>query len=391
MNNIKTIYLDNAATTKMEPDVIHRMKECFDVYYNPSSIYAGGEYAKNLISESRDHVARLINSDPEEIFFTSGGTEADNWAIISTYLSLKDRGNHVITSKVEHHAVLGTCKFMEKYLGADVTYLDVDKYGMIDLNKLEESVTERTILISIMSVNNEIGNIYPIKEMSAIAHKHNVLFHTDAVQATGHIPLDMNDELCNVDMMSVSAHKLGGPKGVGCLYIRSGLEMIPYIHGGMQERGLRASTENVLGIIGFGEAARIAKENMESRNKYIIGLRDYLQDRIIKSIPNVVVNGNIINRSVNNLSITFKGIRAESLLILLSDNGIYISTGSACNSSSNEASHVLRAIGLSDEDSSATIRFSLSHENTKEEIDYVIDVLIRSVEQLRRFSNEDND
>lgn len=374
----KIIYLDNAATTMMEPSVINKMQEYMELYGNPSSVYDVGLQAKEQIEIAREYVATLIGANPSEIYFTSGGSEADNWALRSSAL-LKPSGK-IITSKIEHHAVLNTCSFLENYI--DVVYLDVDTSGKVSIPNLLNEIDNNISLVSIMMANNEIGTLQPIEKISDIAHSHDSLMHTDAVQAFGHIPINVKE--IGIDMLSASAHKLGGPKGIGCLYIRDGIKLSPLIFGGGQEKHLRAGTENTLGIIGFGEAARLANEQLESNMVYVQAIRDSLQHRIMSQIQDVRFNGDMENRLSNNLSVTFKGVRAETLLMLLNEWGICVSTGSACNSSEKTPSHVLTAIGLNEDEANSTVRFSLSHNNTMEEIDYTVNALKMCVEQIRR-------
>ena len=373
------IYLDNAATTKPATEVVDAMKPYFEqLYYNPSASYDKSYEVADALAECRSIIAKTLDCEPSEIYFTSGGTEADNWA-----LRFVKPGQHIITSKIEHHAVLNTCKYLEKF-GVEVTYLNVDKYGQLMLSDLEENIKDNTVLISIMSANNEIGTIQPVVGISTIAAENNIVFHTDAVQYYGHNNINVN--VLGIDMLSVSAHKFNGPKGVGFLYVSNRIPLRPMIYGGMQERGVRAGTENVPGIIGMAKAAELACSNINQRWRYVSDLRDYMQNEIINEIPDVAINGysEFSTRLANNLNISFEGVRGEQLLRLLSDNGIYASTGSACNSSSSEPSHVLKAIGLSDEEANSSIRFSLSHENTVDELKYTVDVLKRCVNDLRR-------
>lgn len=372
------IYMDNAATTMPLPSVVEAMlpyyKECF---YNPSANYDVAYDVNDILQNCRRTIADTIGCKPNEIYFTSGGSESDNWALRNV-----KPGQHIITSKIEHHAILNTCRYLESE-GVEITYVDVDKYGTVMLSQLADSIKPNTSLISIMTANNEIGTIQPILDIAEIASANNIIFHTDAVQAYGHKEIDVAK--LGVDMLSASAHKFHGPKGVGFLYVNDKVKLHPLIFGGMQQNGMRAGTENVPGIVGMAKAAEIScAPNSLYYNNIIRDLRDYLQVRIMAEIPNVIVNGNINARLDNNLNISFIGIRGEQLLSQLAMNGIYASTGSACNAFSPEPSHVLKAIGLSDEDASSSVRFTLSKYNTKEEIDYVVDVLKRSVNDLRR-------
>lgn len=382
MSNI--IYLDNAATTKINEMVFEKMKPYFMQYYgNPSSVYSLAGESKKAVEAAREEIAKLINAKPNEIFFTSGGTESDNWAIKGVAEAYKDKGKHIITSKIEHHAVLHTCEYLEK-AGFDVTYVDVDEDGRLKLDELESSIRQDTILISIMAANNEIGTIQDINEIGAIARKHNVLFHTDAVQAFGHIPIDV--EQSNIDLLSASAHKINGPKGVGVLYIRNKVRLKAFISGGAQEKQRRAGTENVAGIVGFGEAARISGAEMKDRIEKETKLRAYLISRIEKEIDYVKLNGHRTERLPNNVNISFRFIEGESLLISLDMQGICASSGSACTSGSLDPSHVLLAIGLPHEIAHGSLRMTLSDENTIEELDYTVDRLKEIVKRLRDMS-----
>lgn len=380
----KIIYLDNAATTPVNPDVFREMQPYFEEYFgNASSIYRFAGKATNAVDEARSKIAEYLSAKQSEIYFTAGGSESDNWALKATAFALKEKGKHIITSKIEHHAILHTCEYLEK-LGFEVTYLDVDEYGVVKLDELKKAIREDTILISIMFANNEIGTIEPIKEIGEIAHKHGVLFHTDAVQAYGHVPINV-DEL-NIDMLSASAHKVNGPKGVGILYIRSTVKIGSFIHGGGQERGRRAGTHNTPGIVGFAKATEIAADNLTERSKYEKELRDYLIDRVLAEIPYTKLNGHRENRLTNNANFSFRFIEGESLLIMLDQKGICGSSGSACTSGSLDPSHVLLAIGLPHEIAHGSLRLTLSDSNTKEEIDYVIEQLKLIVERLRSMS-----
>jgi cysteine desulfurase len=384
-NKMRNVYLDYSATTPVKDQVLQEMIPYFtEKFGNPSSLYDKGLESKDAVTHAREQVAELINAKPSEIFFTAGGTEADNWAVFGTAEKLKAKGNHIITTKVEHHAMLHSCAALEKD-GFEVTYLDIDKDGFVDLKQLEDSITDKTILISIMLVNNEIGTIQPIKEAAAIAKRHKVLFHTDAVQGLGNVPIDVRD--MGVDMMSLSSHKIYGPKGVGALYIRKGVSIANYMYGGAQENRKRAGTENLPGIVGFGKAAELAKANFDNHVKHCSQLRDYLKDRIINEIPDTFVNGTMEHRHPGNLNVTFEYIEGEAILLLLNQFGISVSTGSACSSASLEPSHVLSALGVPVEMIHGTVRFTVGDFTTKEDIDYVVDNLKTVVAKLREISS----
>jgi len=378
------IYLDNAATTRTSQAVVDAMMPYFNQYYgNPSSVYSFSNYGKEAMAKARKQIADVLGVNPEEIYFTAGGSESDNWALIATAEAYQDKGKHIITSKIEHHAVLHACQYLEKR-GFEVTYLDVDENGTVDLEQLKSAIRPDTILISIMFANNEIGTIQPVKEIGEIAKAHNVLFHTDAVQAFGHIPIQA-DEL-NIDMLSASGHKFNGPKGIGFLYIRKGIKTKSFIHGGAQERKRRAGTENLPGIVGIGEAARLAAESLKERQEKEIQMRDYLINRITAEVPYVRLNGHRINRLPNNVNLSFQFIEGESLLIMLDMAGICGSSGSACTSGSLDPSHVLLAIGLPHEIAHGSLRLTLSEENTMEEMDYVVEKIKEIVARLREMS-----
>lgn len=378
------IYLDNAATTRTSQAVVDAMMPYFNQYYgNPSSVYSFSNYGKEAMAKARKQIADVLGVNPEEIYFTAGGSESDNWALIATAEAYQDKGKHIITSKIEHHAVLHACQYLEKR-GFEVTYLDVDENGTVDLEQLKSAIRPDTILISIMFANNEIGTIQPVKEIGEIAKAHNVLFHTDAVQAFGHIPIQA-DEL-NIDMLSASGHKFNGPKGIGFLYIRKGIKTKSFIHGGTQERKRRAGTENLPGIVGIGEAARLAAESLKERQEKEIQMRDYLINRITAEVPYVRLNGHRINRLPNNVNLSFQFIEGESLLIMLDMAGICGSSGSACTSGSLDPSHVLLAIGLPHEIAHGSLRLTLSEENTMEEMDYVVEKIKEIVARLREMS-----
>lgn len=378
------IYLDNAATTKVNKKVLESMMPYFsEIYCNPSAAYSFATKGRIAIEEARNHAAKLIGASDMEIYFTSGGSESDNWAIKAVAESFSDKGKHIITTKIEHHAVLHTCEYLERH-GFDITYLNVDSDGKVRLDELKKSIREDTILISVMTANNEIGTIQPVAEIGKIAHEKGILFHTDAVQAYGHIPINV-DEM-NIDLLSASGHKFNGPKGVGIMYIRKGVKIRSFIHGGSQERGRRAGTYNVPGIAGLGTAAKLAMENMAKRAEKEKELRDYFIDRISAEIPYTVLNGHREDRLPNNINFCFRFVEGESVLIMLDQAGICASSGSACTSGAIDPSHVLRAIGLSDEMAHESLRLTLSYENTKEEIDTVVGELKRIVERLRGMS-----
>ena len=380
----KTIYLDNAATTKTRPEVVEAMLPYFTEFYgNPSSIYSFSDEPKKAVAAGRETIAKSIGAKTNELYFTGGGSESDNWALKATAEAYKSKGNHIITSKIEHHAILHTCEWLEHH-GFEVSYIDVDENGVLKLDELKKAIRPTTILISVMFANNEIGTIQPIKEIGEIAKEHGILFHTDAVQAYGHVPINVDD--LHIDMMSASGHKINGPKGIGFLYIRTGVKIRSFIHGGAQERKRRAGTENVPGIVGFGKAAEIAAANMEERIKYESELRDYLMDRVIAEIPYARINGRRENRLPNNANFSFQFIEGESMLIMLDDKGICGSSGSACTSGSLDPSHVLLAIGLPHEIAHGSLRLTLSEETTKEDIDYTVDSLKAIVARLRSMS-----
>lgn len=382
---MRNVYLDYSATTPVKEEVLKEMIPYFtEKFGNPSSLYDMGLESKEAVDKARQQVAALINADPSEIYFTAGGTEADNWAVFGTAEKFRAKGNHIITTKVEHHAMLHSCAYLEKE-GYDVTYLDIDKDGRVDLKQLEDAITDKTILISIMLVNNEIGTIEPVKEAAAIAKKHKILFHTDAVQALGNVPIDVKD--MGIDMMSMSSHKIYGPKGIGALFIRKGVRIDNYMHGGAQENNRRAGTENLAGIVGFGKAAQLAKENFDAHVKHSSQMRDYLKDRILSEIPDTFVNGTMDGRHPGNLNVTFEYIEGESILLLLNQFGISVSTGSACSSKSLEPSHVLAALGVPDEMIHGTVRFTVGDMTTKKDIDYVVDNLKTVVARLREISS----
>lgn len=380
----KVIYLDHAATTATRPEVVEAMLPYFtEAYGNPSSVYKFSSLSKDAITEARKNIAASLNTDAANIYFTAGGSESDNWAIKETARVYAGKGKHIITTKIEHHAVLHTTEFLEKE-GYEVTYINVDENGIIKLDELKAAIRPDTILISVMFANNEIGTIQPIKEIGQIAKEHGVLFHTDAVQAYGHLAIDVED--MNIDMLSASGHKLNGPKGIGFLYIRKGVKIRNLIHGGGQERARRAGTENVPGIVGLGKAVEIAVNTMDERVAHEKNLRDYVIDRILAEIPYTRLNGHKEKRLPNNINFSFQFIEGESLLIMLDMAGICGSSGSACTSGSLDPSHVLLAIGLPHEIAHGSLRLTLGEENTKEELDYVIDKLKEIVQKLRDMS-----
>ncbi|TAH68152.1 MAG: cysteine desulfurase NifS [Anaerolineaceae bacterium] len=380
----KKIYLDNAATTKTKSEVVEVMLPYFsELYGNPSSVYEFAAQNKKALDEARLTIANAIGAESAEVYFTGGGTEADNWALIATAEAYQQKGKHIITSNIEHHAVLHTCEYLQKR-GYEVTYIDVDENGVVKLDQLEKAIRPTTILISIMFANNEIGTIQPIKEIGELARKNKILFHTDAVQAFGQLDIKV-DEL-GVDMLSASAHKLNGPKGIGFLYIRKGIKIRSFIHGGAQERGRRAGTENVPFAVGFGKAVELAISTMKERTKKETELREYLIKRVLSEIPYTRLNGHRTKRLPNNANFSFQFIEGESLLIMLDMNNICASSGSACTSGSLDPSHVLLSIGLPHEIAHGSLRLTLSEENTIEEIDYTVDKIKETVEKLRNMS-----
>ncbi len=380
----KHVYLDHAATTSVKDEVLQSMLPYFSQKYgNASSIYTIGRESKKAIEEARESVAKAINCESKEVFFTGSGTEADNWGIKGVAFANRQKGNHIITTAIEHHAVLHTCKYLEKE-GFDVTYLPVDEYGMISLEQLEKAITDKTILITIMFANNEIGTIQSIKEIGALAKQNGVYFHTDAVQAIGNVPIDVNE--CNIDLLSLSAHKFHGPKGIGALYVRKGVKIHTFVQGGAQERGRRAGTENVAAIVGLGKAISLATKDIVGHNKKKKAMRDRLIKEVMDKIPYTKLNGHPTERLVGNANFSFEFIEGESLLLMLDMKGIAASSGSACTSGSLDPSHVLLSIGLPHEIAHGSLRVSFGDENTEEDVDYLMEVLPPIVERLREMS-----
>lgn len=380
----KMIYLDNAATTKTRPEVVEAMLPYFTEFYgNPSSVYTFSAKSKEAVTKAREIIADSLGVKSNEIYFTAGGSEADNWALVAAAEAYEAKGKHIITSKIEHHAILHTCEYLEKR-GYEVTYLDVDENGVVKLDELKKAIRPDTILISIMFANNEIGTIEPIKEIGAIAKEHGILFHTDAVQAYGHVPISADEY--NIDMLSASGHKINGPKGIGFLYIRKGVKIRSFIHGGAQERRRRAGTENVPGIVGFGKAVQLAMDEMEERTKKEVEMREYFMEKVLREVPFTRINGSRTSRLPNNINFAFQFIEGESLLIKLDMAGICGSSGSACTSGSLDPSHVLLAIGLPHEIAHGSLRLTLSEENTMEEMDITADKIKEIVAYLRELS-----
>lgn len=380
----RVIYLDNAATTRVRREVVDAMLPYFtEEYGNASAVYGLAGGAKEALQKSRDTMAKILSCDSREIYFTGCGSESDNWALKAAAEAYRAKGNHIITTRIEHHAILHTCQWLEKQ-GMEVTYLDVDENGLVSLEELKAAIRPTTILISVMFANNEIGTIEPIREIGAIAKERGILFHTDAVQAFGQIPIDVNE--WNIDMLSASAHKLNGPKGVGLLYIRQGVKIRSFLHGGAQERKRRAGTENIPGIVGFAKAAEIAAATMQERAEKETKLRDYLIGRVLSEIPYTRLNGSRTRRLPGNANFSFQFVEGESMLILLDMAGICASSGSACTSGSLDPSHVLLAIGLPHEIAHGSLRLTLGHETTKEEIDITVDHLKEIIARLRDMS-----
>jgi len=382
---MRNVYMDYSATTPVKEEVLQEMLPYFtEKFGNPSSLYDLGLESKDAVTHAREQVAALIGAQPKEVFFTAGGTESDNWVVFGAADKLKDKGNHIITTKVEHHAMLHSCQFLEKH-GYEVTYLDINEDGMVTPEMLEAAITDKTILISIMMVNNEIGTVMPIKELAAVAKAHKILFHTDAVQALGNVPIDVKD--MGIDLMSVSSHKIYGPKGTGALYIRRGVQLSNFVHGGAQESKKRAGTENLVGIVGFGKAAEVAKRDFDKHVEHCSTLRNHLVERVLAEIPNTFVNGTMEHRHPGNASITFEYIEGEAILLFLNQAGISVSTGSACSSTSLEPSHVLTALGVPVEKIHGTVRFTIGDFTTMEDVDYVVDTLKSVVTRLREISS----
>ena len=381
----KLIYMDNAATTSTAPEVISAMLPFFTEYYgNPSSVYNFAQKSRMAIEEAREIIADSIGAaKSNEIYFTGGGSESDNWALKSTAFGLRDKGNHIITTKIEHHAILNTCAYLEKN-GFEITYLDVDSEGFVSLEDVENAITDKTILISVMFANNEIGTIEPVREIGEIAHKHGILFHTDAVQAMCHVPINVTE--MNIDLLSASAHKFHGPKGVGFMYMKNTAKLEPFIHGGAQERARRAGTSNVPGIVGMGQAVKLALGTLDKDTHTIINMRNYIVDRILGEIPDVTFDGpeiGSLKRLPSNMHFCFKDVSGDSLLIMLDMNGICASSGSACAAGSIDPSHVLLAIGRSKDEAKGALRLSIDKDLTKEDADYAIDALKAAVARLR--------
>ena len=384
MEEKKFIYLDHAATTAARPEVVEAMLPYFtEKFGNPSSVYTFSQQNKAVITQCRDVIANSLNAKSNEIYFTAGGSESDNWALKATAEAYASKGKHIITTKIEHHAILHTEQYLEQR-GFEVTYLDVDENGIVKLDQLKAAIRPDTILISVMFANNEIGTIEPIKEIGEIAHEHGIIFHTDAVQAYGQVPIDVDEY--HIDMLSASGHKLNGPKGIGFLYIRTGLKLRSFVHGGAQERSRRAGTENVTGIVGLAKAVEIAFATMEERTKKETAMRDHLIDRLLAEVPYARLNGHRTKRLPNNVNISFQFIEGESMLIMLDMKGICASSGSACTSGSLDPSHVLLAIGLPHEIAHGSLRMTLGEENTMEEMDYVADQIKEIVTKLRAMS-----
>ena len=377
----REVYMDYAATTFVKPEVLEEMNPYFTEYFgNPSSIYYISRKTKMAIDRAREGIAEIINADKDEIFFTSGGSESDNWALKGIAMANGKKGKHIITTEIEHHAILNTCKYLEKH-GFEISYLPVDEYGTVSLQELNKAIRKDTVLVSVMFANNEIGTIEPIKDIGKLCRERGMLFHTAAVQAVGNIPIDVQD--MNIDLLSMSSHKFYGPKGVGVLYIRKGTKIDSLIHGGSQERGKRAGTENIAGIVGMSKALKIAAQNRDDENRRLIHLRDRLISRILK-IPRSRLNGHRTNRLPGNVNVTFDFVDGEILVMTLDSMGIYASTGSACSAGAVEPSHVLTAIGLPGSSAKSSIRLTLGARTTEDDVDYVGDVLENTVSNLRK-------
>ena len=381
----RRIYMDYAATTPVKPEVLEAMMPYYTTYFgNASSFHQFGREAKEGLDKGRAQVASLINADPREVYFTNGGSESDNWALEGTAFARRNKGNHIITSKIEHHAILHTCEYLEKVHGFEVTYLDVDADGKVDLEQLKRVISDNTILVSVMFANNEIGTIQPIKEITEIAHAHGALMHTDGVQACGNIPVDVKE--LGVDLMSMSGHKIYGPKGIGALYIKKGVKIHNFMHGGAQERKKRAGTENVPAIVGYGKAAEMAKNNMENHVRELTRLRDKLMYGLQERIPHTRINGHKTDRLPGTANVSFQFIEGEGILILLDQAGIAGSSGSACTSGSLDPSHVLMALGLPHELAHGSLRLVVGDFTTEEDIDYVLETLPPIIARLRELS-----
>lgn len=378
----KIIYLDNAATTKTAKEAVDAMLPFFmEQYGNAGSIYSLGTKSKQAMEESRRVLAESIKAQSSEIYFTSGGSEADNWALKAAAEAYGFKGKHIIVSKIEHHAILNTCEYLKKN-GYEITYMDVDEYGILKLDELKKAIRSDTILISVMFANNEVGTIQPVKEIGEIAKEHDILFHTDAVQAYGHIPIDVKEY--SIDMLSASAHKINGPKGIGFLYVRQGLKLHSLIHGGHQERGWRAGTENIPGIAGYGAAVRKAEASLKERMEKERSLRDHMIDRLLGEIPDCRLNGHRTKRLPGNVNVSFPSVEGEAMLILLDMEGICASSGSACTQGLPDPSHVLLAMGVSRQRAKGSLRLTLSSDNTREEIDYTVDKIKEIIKKLKQ-------
>ena len=381
----RRLYMDYSATTPVKKEVLEAMMPYYTTYFgNASSFHQFGREAKEGLDKARAQVAALINAEPREVFFTNGGTESDNWALEGTAFARKDKGNHIITTKIEHHAILHTCEYLQKVHGFEVTYLDVDAEGKVDLDQLKRVISDNTILVSVMYANNEVGTIQPIKEITKIAHQYGALMHTDAVQASGNIPVDVKD--LDVDLMSMSGHKIYGPKGIGALFVKKGVKIHNFIHGRAQEKKKRAGTENIPAIVGYGKAAELAKANMEHHVTELTRLREKLLNGIVETIPHVKVNGHRTDRLPGNANISFEFIEGEGILLLLDQLGIGASSGSACTSGSLDPSHVLMALGLPHELAHGSLRLTVGDFTTEDDIDYILENLPKVIARLRELS-----
>ncbi|MDY2737138.1 cysteine desulfurase NifS [Intestinibacter sp.] len=381
----RRLYMDYSATTPVKKEVLEAMMPYYTTYFgNASSFHQFGREAKEGLDKARAQVAALINAEPREVFFTNGGTESDNWALEGTAFARKDKGNHIITTKIEHHAILHTCEYLQKVHGFEVTYLDVDAEGKVDLDQLKRVISDNTILVSVMYANNEVGTIQPIKEITKIAHQYGALMHTDAVQASGNIPVDVKD--LDVDLMSMSGHKIYGPKGIGALFVKKGVKIHNFIHGGAQEKKKRAGTENIPAIVGYGKAAELAKANMEHHVTELTRLREKLLNGIVETIPHVKINGHRTDRLPGNANISFEFIEGEGILLLLDQLGIGASSGSACTSGSLDPSHVLMALGLPHELAHGSLRLTVGDFTTEDDIDYILENLPKVIARLRELS-----